>query len=160
MVKATSARATFATAMRKMLQANPRELQEQVEVPMILVKHRWKRNRNDVVGSVSLGFDDSGLARVPDVGHNRRSVEVYCKYSKGLAQIVADEEPKVDPPKPAAPKVDPPKPAPKPEVVKSREPEVVIVEDTKHVSDLDVTPVEVPKKKPTKKIVGKKKSSD
>jgi hypothetical protein len=74
-----------------MLQPKPRELQPQVEVPMILVKHRWKRNRSDVSGSVVLGFDKNGIAKVPDVGNNRPAVETYCRHSKGLAEIVTED---------------------------------------------------------------------
>jgi hypothetical protein len=55
---------------------------------MILVKHRWKQNKTEVSGSLVLGFDDKGIARVPDIGNNRTAVETYCRFSKGLAKIV------------------------------------------------------------------------
>lgn len=97
---AADARSAFGSAMRKMLQPKPRELQEQLEVPMIVVKHRWKKNRNDVAGSVVLGFNDEGIAKVPNMGNNRTAVETYCRFSKGLAKIVDPEVVE----KPVAPK--------------------------------------------------------
>jgi hypothetical protein len=134
-----------------MLQPKPRELQAQLEVPVILVKHRWKRHRSDVAGSVVIGFDGDGIAKIPDVGHNRKNVEIYVRNSKGLASFVTEEPPKVE-----EPKVEKEKPEP----IKVKKPKVEpVVEDNVVTSAKEEAP-KVAKKAPKKKPVGPKKKKD
>ena len=160
------ARSTFASAMRKMLQPKPRELQPQLEVPMIIVKHRWKRQRNEVSGSVVLGFNDKGIARVPDVGNNRVAVETYCRFSKGLAQVVT-AEPKVIEMEAAPPETSEEKVGMLDVPVGMSEKEVIekLEGAAKAVSEEVMTSVKSPavkpaKKKPLKKKIADKKSKD
>jgi hypothetical protein len=107
--------------MKKMLEAKPVELRgPEPEGPMIKIKHRWKRNKSDMCGSIVLGFDEKGIALVEDRGNNRAEVDTYVRFSKGLASVVVDDEVPVHEPEVA-------KPAPEPEVVKpAPEPEVVL----------------------------------
>jgi hypothetical protein len=86
--QATDALAVFTSAMRKMLEPTPKELQQKKEVPNIVVKHKQKKNKTASAGSIVLGFDSHGIALVPDVGSNRSDVEAYCRHSNGLAEIV------------------------------------------------------------------------
>jgi hypothetical protein len=82
-------------------------------VPMIVVKHRWMKDRNHVCGTTVLSFDTEGIARVKDAGNARSDVEIYVRHSKGLAEI-GDPAPAAPEPAPKAPE-PPPEPAPKPE---------------------------------------------
>lgn len=166
---AAKARSVFASAMRKMLEPKAKELVPQKEVSTIVVRHKSKKNKSQSVGSIVLGFDNYGIARVPDVGSNRVDVEAYCKHSKGLAEIVEDVASVAGTVATAMSKLDKQPCAALPEVVE--EPAIEVVEDKQEVpfyvdpddvADLKVKEepvieVEEKVKKPTgKKPVGKK----
>lgn len=67
---------------------------------MLLVKHRWMKNRNVLSGSLVITFNDQGVAKVPDVGNNRDHVDRFVRNSKGLVSWVEERKPEVvEPPK-------------------------------------------------------------
>jgi hypothetical protein len=147
--KAHSATTAFHAAMRKMLEPKPVEVREpEPEVPMIKVKHRWKKNKSDLTGSIVLAFNEDGIALVPDVGNNRSYVDVYVKFSKGLAEICTD----------AVPEPVTTRPEPKAEPVKEKkavvEKEAAPVKEEPMADDEEDKPKvkkQPPKKKTTKK---------
>lgn len=132
---------------------------------MILVKHRWLKNRNIVAGSVVISFDTDGVAKVPDVGGNRNAVEIYCRFSKGLAKIVepAKEEVQEAPvvgekvekkaEKPAEKPIEPP-PPPMKEKIEDDDIVTSSVEEEDNLSSANYSKKKPPKKK---KIFGGKK---
>lgn len=149
---AHQARANFSQAMAKMLE--PAERQPPPKVDMIEISHRWKKNRNEVVGSVVISFDKNGIARVPDEGNNRLAVAAYVRQSKGLADYVTAEQP----PKPEAPQPDVKEKLKK--VEKKAEPKKEALPDqpTEVKSEDTAEKEDKPAKKPVgKKPVGKKK---
>jgi hypothetical protein len=116
------------------------------DVPMIVVKHRWMKNRNQSFGVTILSFNDEGIARVADVGNARLDVEGYVQHSKGLAKIVP----------PAVEVLTVPEPLPPVEKVEEKP-----VEDDLELLEVEKPPKPRPpqRKKPTtkkKKLPGKK----
>ena len=91
----SKARQGFNSSINKMME--PKEARPQQEVSMIKVKHRSMRNRNVVADSVVLSYDHEGIAFVPFMGNNKDIVEFYVRQSKGLAEIVNEEEQKPAP---------------------------------------------------------------
>jgi hypothetical protein len=155
---AADARAIFTSAMRKMLEPTPKELQPKKEVSNIIVKHKRKKNKAVSAGSVVLGFDSYGVALVPDIGNNRSEVEAYCRYSKGLAEIVDVFEVRTTniPASGSVPAVDPEEVKDVTvEEIKHPEADEVVEEEIKSKQkELDLSATEEPKAK--KKPVGKK----
>lgn len=112
---------------------------------MIKIKHRWKKNKSDLCGSIVLAFDKDGIATVADVGNNRVEVDTYVRFSKGLASVVDESDPVVV------------KGTLKDEVVEvmtsakeepEEEPEIKVEKKLEEELSFKKTP---PKKKPTKK---------
>jgi len=73
-----------------------RNLSKIAEVPVMKVKHRWKRNKMDMVDSVIFAFDGDGVATIPDVGSNKYFVDLYVQKSNGSSWVLDDEK-KVEP---------------------------------------------------------------
>jgi hypothetical protein len=139
---------------------------------MIVVKHRWKKNRSEQIGDLVLMFGEDSIARVPDQGNNRVTVDLAVKFGKGLLEVVED--------KPVQPHKEMPKAKEAPVVVKEvpKAPEAVkeapkAPEPTKLGGLTAKDPEEVmtsalpkerkevktpPKKKATKKTPGRKSS--
>lgn len=121
---------------------------------MIVVKHRWMKNRNQRFGNTNLSFNNEGIAHVADVGNARLDVEGYVRHSKGLAEIIDPTATKApEPPKPPKP----PKPL-EPEPPKEEEAVVEIMEGLEPEEVVEV--LEKKPKKDTKKPPGKKSSSN
>lgn len=86
------ARASFSESMAKMLKEEPKKVSK---APMIIVKHRWKKNRLEVSGSTVIAFNEAGIASIPDVGNARLDAETFVRFSRNLAEIVTVEEPQI-----------------------------------------------------------------
>jgi hypothetical protein len=155
---------------------------------MIVIKHRWMKNRNVTMGSTIISFNHEGIARIPHVGNAIVNVDIYVKNSKGLAEFVEDPrqpgsaknpfpvEAEPEPPKPEpdeatkrmmgigpdlADEAAPLKSEPEPEPVKAPEPEPEVEEK----ASLPITresmrspKKKVPPKKPPAKKTTKKKT--
>lgn len=82
----SKARSSFVESMSKMLkmEVEPSKIPES---PMIVLQHRWKRNRTDVVGTTVVAFNGIGEARVPFVGHVMADVEALVRASRGLVSF-------------------------------------------------------------------------
>lgn len=164
----SKARSAFTQAFQKMMTPDAGRLPKLPEVPMICVKHRWMKNRNLVQGTVIFSFDKEGMARIPDQGDNRRTVDFIVAGSRGLMRLWEKEKTvettPVSPPKQPAPLLKPkPVVAPKSHVdVPSEKIGVTLVEEEVVTSAIPVeeekSMPKVPPKKSTKKAPGKKSS--
>jgi hypothetical protein len=146
----TKARSTFTQAFQKMMTPDSGRLPKLPEVSMICVKHRWMRNRNLVQGTVIFSFNENGVARIPDQGNNRRTVEFIVAGSRGLMSVMEEAAPVVSEAPPTITVIeDKPKVKPKieEEVVTSAAP-----------AEEEEKPTKAPPKKSTKKAPGKKSS--
>ena len=134
------------------------------DVPMIIIKHRWMKNRNKSFGTTNFSFDSDGIARVLDVGNARLDVEGYVRFSKGLAKVVVltPPEPVSEPAPVRRRRPVPPKKAPQPQKVDT--PKIEVVEEApKEEKAPEPEPQKVeeePKKKdtPKRKPPGRKSS--
>jgi hypothetical protein len=120
------------------------------DVPMIVVKHRWMKNRNVTIGSTIISFNNEGLAHVRHVGNAIINVEIYVRNSKGLAEIVEDPRKPAPVPKVSTPIVSTPAPV----VPPVSEPEFEVREEVGAKEKKPKTAKKVSKKKPP----GKKSS--
>ena len=75
-------------------------------MPMILIEHRWMKNRNVVVGSTVIAFDGQGIAKIRDAGNARYDCETYIRSARGLAKIVDPQKTAEDLPVAIAPDLD------------------------------------------------------
>jgi hypothetical protein len=82
----SKARSSFVESMSKMLkmEVEPSKIPES---PMIVLQHKWKRNRTDVVGTTVFTFSEVGEAKVPFVGHVMVDVEAFVRASRGLVSF-------------------------------------------------------------------------
>jgi hypothetical protein len=55
------------------------------EAPTIIINHRGRRGKGEVVGNTFFRFNDVGEARIPLTGQSIEDTESLVKYSKGLA---------------------------------------------------------------------------
>ena len=58
------------------------------EMPMLIIKHRWLKNKNEVVGSTVMSFNKEGVAKIEDIGNAKIDVGIYIDNSRGLAEFV------------------------------------------------------------------------
>lgn len=156
-VKIGAARNSFFGKMGDMLKME-NEPAKTPEPTMVVVSHRWKRNKNEVVGSTVFAFNEIGEARVPFVGHVMVDVEALVLAGRGLVtyRVEAPSAPTPEPtpvPVETAPVLEPvtvpeekaaePEPV---EIEPSPEPEPV-VEEAKVEEPVVRRPVK-PKRKP------------
>ena len=65
------------------------------ESKVILVKHRWMKNRNLVSNNTVLSFGSDGIAKVNGLGYMMNDIEAIMKRHPGQITIVQDEKPVV-----------------------------------------------------------------
>ena len=65
---------------------------QEEDVPMMVLRHRWLRGRNLVVGATVISFDIKGIARVPDLAHARLDCISLVRISRGLVEFVEGDE--------------------------------------------------------------------
>lgn len=112
------------------------------DVPMIILKHRWMKNRNLVAGVTTVSFNHEGIAKVRDVGNARLDVEQLLRQYPGLIEVVGEQsEAPQTPPEPvkappAAKAVEPEKAAPEP-AAEASEPETAEVESEEADAETD-----------------------
>lgn len=88
--KISKARHSFDESVTKMLKME-NEPSKPPELAMVIVKHRWKRNRSEVVGDTVFSFNELGEARVPFMGHVLVDVEALVKASHGLVEYKIEQ---------------------------------------------------------------------
>lgn len=55
---------------------------------MILIQHKWMKNRNLLSNRTVLSFDDQGIARVKKIGYAMEDIEAIIKRFPGQISIV------------------------------------------------------------------------
>lgn len=137
----------------------------QKEVPMILLKHRWMKNRNLVAGTTTVSFNNEGIAKVKDEGNARLDVQQLLKRFSGLLEVVKVEEASTTPPTPAKTPVKAPAASAMPEKLepKTKEEEAIpevseeFDESEEEADDLDESGDSDIKKQPKRKVPLKRK---
>lgn len=137
----------------------------QKEVPMILLKHRWMKNRNLVAGTTTVSFNNEGIAKVKDEGNARLDVQQLLRRFSGLLDVVEAEEASVALPTPAKSPVKVPVASAVPEKLepKTKEEEAIpevseeFDESEEEADDLDEPGDSDIKKQPKRKVPLKRK---
>lgn len=79
----------FGKSMKDMVTKEPEKL---VKPTMVIVTHRRKRNKVDVVGTTVFSFNDKCEARIPYVGHVLSDIEALIRASGGVASYRFEHE--------------------------------------------------------------------
>jgi hypothetical protein len=145
MDKRSQARSKFVESFNKMYQSgvdgNSVADKKVVETNMIVIRHRWKRNKVESVGSTIIAFDANGFARIPNVGNNILDVEKYVSRFSTLTSFV--ENPNVvnvEIPSEAEVVAELVKASPLP-VEEAKTESIAVIEEIKPLIKEEVTPV-------------------
>jgi len=87
----------FVKSMKDMATKEPEKLAKPM---MIVVTHRRRRNKIDVVGNTVFSFNDKCEARIPYIGHVLSDIEALVRASNGTATYHIEHEvevPQIEP---------------------------------------------------------------